>query len=687
MDNSKPAKEGGETLDMALVRERYSKCVDNEEDLREQAVEDIRFVNIPGSQWDEAQKKKRGKRPCYEFNLLRQHCRQIEGDQRQARPSIKVRAVEDDDAEGAQLRQGLIRNIEGQSNADRAYDTAFQFAAEGGFGCWRIVTEYSSDDAWEQDIRIREVRDPFAVWFDLAAVEYDRRDAMFAFYEENMSPEAFKAKYPDAIAVDFDGTKDYGDWYKRDTVRVAEYWVKKPAKKTLLLLSDGRTVDADEVAPALDELEAQGITVVREREVQTHKVCMYVVSGAEVLSGPHDWPGKFIPLVPVYGDLVFMDGRDVYSGVVRHAKDAARLTNYTVTTAMEAVAKLPKNPYLVTPKMLEGTGVKGLWERAATEDPLFLPYTPDATAPGGRPVRESQPEFPAALVNLAGVFQDLGKGVTGIHDVSRGANPGNQSGKAILALQNKGDVANYNYQDNLGRSIRYTGEILLDLIPKVYDTERVVRILGVDGGEKFVEVNKPVMDQQTGQWVTVNDLSAGKYDVTVTTGPSYSTQRAEMLELMNGLFQSQPQAFPLFGDLFFKALDAPQAQEMAERAKFLLPPPLQQKMAEGKEIPAEAQMAMQQAQQAMQQAQEQMQMLQQQMQELEADKAATEADKQQTAAAKAQIQADIRVAQAEFDKREAEFEAMVARWQADVSKRETAFAASQTKSDAKEGVE
>lgn len=687
MDNSKPAKEGGETLDMALVRERYSKCVDNEEDLREQAVEDIRFVNIPGSQWDEAQKKKRGKRPCYEFNLLRQHCRQIEGDQRQARPSIKVRAVEDDDAEGAQLRQGLIRNIEGQSNADRAYDTAFQFAAEGGFGCWRIVTEYSSDDAWEQDIRIREVRDPFAVWFDPAAVEYDRRDAMFAFYEENMSPEAFKAKYPDAIAVDFDGTKDYGDWYKRDTVRVAEYWVKKPVKKTLLLLSDGRTVDADEVAPALDELEAQGITVVREREVQTHKVCMYVVSGAEVLSGPHDWPGKFIPLVPVYGDLVFMDGRDVYSGVVRHAKDAARLTNYTVTTAMEAVAKLPKNPYLVTPKMLEGAGVKGLWERAATEDPLFLPYTPDATAPGGRPVRESQPEFPAALVNLAGVFQDLGKGVTGIHDVSRGANPGNQSGKAILALQNKGDVANYNYQDNLGRSIRYTGEILLDLIPKVYDTERVVRILGVDGGEKFVEVNKPVMDQQTGRWVTVNDLSAGKYDVTVTTGPSYSTQRAEMLELMNGLFQSQPQAFPLFGDLFFKALDAPQAQEMAERAKFLLPPPLQQKMAEGKEIPAEAQMAMQQAQQAMQQAQEQMQMLQQQMQELEADKAATEADKQQTAAAKAQIQADIRVAQAEFDKREAEFEAMVARWQADVSKRETAFAASQTKSDAKEGVE
>lgn len=674
MDYDKPAKDGGDSLDIADVRAKYDACTEHEQDLRIAAVEDVRFVNVPGAQWEEAQKKKRGKRPCYEFPLLRQHVRQVTGDQRQARPGIKIRAVEDDDAEGAELRQGLIRNIEAQSNAERAYDTAFQCAVEGGFGAWRIVTEYSADDAWEQDIRIKEVRDPFAVWFDPAATEYDRRDARFAFFEQQMPRDEFKARWPNAKCVDFDSAGEYGDWFSEETVRVAEYWVKKPVTKTLCLLSDGRSVDKAEIEPVLDELAAQGITIEREREVKTHKVCMYLVSGAEVLSGPHEWPGKFIPLVPVYADLVHIDGRDQYSGLVRHAKDAQRLANYNMTTAMEAVAKLPKNPYLVTPKMLEGAGVKAIWERAATEDPLFLPYTPDPSAPGGRPVRENGPEFPAALVNLAQVCNDLLKGVTGIHDASLGARSNETSGKAIMARQREGDTANYSYQDNLARSIRYTGEILLDLIPKVYDTERAVRILGVDGGEKFVKVNQRIQDTATGEWIVLNDLSAGKYDVTVSVGPSFSTQRAEFVELMNTIFQSQPQAFQLFGDLFFKALDAPQAQELAERAKFLLPPPLQQQMAEGKELPAEASMAMAQAQQAMQAAQEQMQMLQQAMAELQQDKAATDAEKAQIAAQKAQITADIRVAQAEFEKRQAEFEAIVARFEAKVAQTNAGFA-------------
>lgn len=674
MDYDKPAKDGGDSLDLAEVRKHYDLCTEAEQDLREAAVDDIRFVNVPGTQWEEQQKKKRGKRPCYEFNLLRQHCRQVTGDQRQARPSIKVRAVEDDDQDGAELRQGLIRNIEGQSNADRAYDTGFQYAVDGGFGGWRIVTEYSSDDAWEQDIRIKEVRDPFAMWFDPAAVEYDRRDARFAFFEQRMPREQFKAQFPKAQCVEFDSDHDYGDWFGDELIRVAEYWVKKPATKTLLLLSDGRTVDADEAAEALDELAAQGITVVREREVKTHKVCMYLVSGAEVLSGPHEWPGKFIPLVPVFGDLIHIDGRDEYSGLVRHAKDAARLNNYNMTTAMEAVAKLPKNPYLVTAKMLEGKGVQSIWERAATEDPLFLPYTPDQNAPGARPVREAGPEFPVALVNLAGVCNDLLKGVTGIHDASLGAKSNETSGKAIIARQREGDTANFAYQDNLARSIRYTGEILLDLIPKVYDTERTVRILGEDGGEKFVKLNTIVRDEQTGQMIKVNDTAAGKYDVTVTTGPSFSTQRAEFVELMNTIFQAQPQAFALFGDLFFKALDAPQAQELAERAKFLLPPPLQQQMAQGKELPPEAMLAMQQAQQAMQEAEARVQALQQAQAELMQDKAATDADKAQITAQRAQIQADIKVAQAQFEAREAKFEAVVAKWQADVAKTTAGFA-------------
>lgn len=645
MEETKPAKDGGDSLDIKEVRERYDLCVEADEDEYRKWEDDVKFVNVPGAQWEDAQKRKRGSRPCYEFNLLRQHCRQVTGDQRQARPQIKVRAVEGDDADGAEIRQGLVRNIEAQSNADRAYDTAHQHVVEGGYGVWRVITQYSSEDAWEQDIRIKEVPNPLVVRFDPAAMEYDKRDGRFAFYEDQMRREEFKRRFPNAQIVDFESAKEYDDWFREEMVRVVEYWVKKQEKRTIVLLSDGRSVDKAEIEPVLDELEAQGITVVRERETVADKVCMYLCSGAEVLSGPHPWPGKYIPLVPVYGDLLFIDGKWSFGGLARHAKDAARLNNYQMTTAMEAVAKLPKNPYLVTPKMLEGDGVKNFWQKAATEDPLFLPYTPDPAAPGGRPVREASPDFPVAMVNLAGVASDLLKGVTGIHDASLGARSNETSGKAIIARQREGDTATFSYQDNLARSIRYTGEIILDLLPKVYDTPRMVRIIGQDGEEKFKKVNEQVIDAQTGRTFTLNDMSAGKYDVTVTAGPSFSTQRAEFAELMNTLFQGNPQAFPMFGDLFFKSLDVPQAQELSERAKFFLPPQVQQQMQQGKEMPPEVSQAMAQVQ-AMQQQ------LQQAAGELQQEKAQVEQEKAQVTAGKSEVQSglkEIAVKQAALD--------------------------------------
>ncbi len=645
MEETKPAKDGGDSLDIKEVRERYDLCVEADEDEYRKWEDDVKFVNVPGAQWEDAQKRKRGSRPCYEFNLLRQHCRQVTGDQRQARPQIKVRAVEDDDADGAEIRQGLVRNIEAQSNADRAYDTAHQHVVEGGYGVWRVITQYSSEDAWEQDIRIKEVPNPLVVRFDPAAMEYDKRDGRFAFYEDQMRREEFKRRFPNAQIVDFESAKEYDDWFREEMVRVVEYWVKKQEKRTIVLLSDGRSVDKAEIEPVLDELEAQGITVVRERETVADKVCMYLCSGAEVLSGPHYWPGKYIPFVPAYGDLLYIDGKWTFGGLARHAKDAARLNNYQMTTAMEAVGKLPKNPYLVTPKMLEGDGVKNFWQKAATEDPLFLPYTPDPAAPGGRPVREASPDFPVAMVNLAGVASDLLKGVTGIHDASLGARSNETSGKAIIARQREGDTATFSYQDNLARSIRYTGEIILDLLPKVYDTPRMVRIIGQDGEEKFKKVNEQVIDAQTGRTFTLNDMSAGKYDVTVTAGPSFSTQRAEFAELMNTLFQGNPQAFPMFGDLFFKSLDVPQAQELSERAKFFLPPQVQQQMQQGKEMPPEVSQAMAQVQ-AMQQQ------LQQAAGELQQEKAQVEQEKAQVTAGKSEVQSglkEIAVKQAALD--------------------------------------
>ncbi|MDN4481858.1 portal protein, partial [Demequina muriae] len=269
-EKRKAAKDGGNSTDfMKEMRERYERAVEADQENRELAIDDLKFVTVPGNQWDEQQRKARKGRPCYEFPILRSHWRQVVNDQKKARPGIKIRPVENGDAKGAELRQGLIRNIESRSNAERAYDGGFELLSACGFGAWRVSTEYSTDDSWDQDICVKPIPDPLtSVWFDPDAKSPDMRDARYAFVEESMSRSRFKELYPDAELVNFESAKDYGDWFGEESVRVAEYWRLEPVTKTLLLLSDGRTVDAAEVDDVeLQQLQAQGITIERQRTV------------------------------------------------------------------------------------------------------------------------------------------------------------------------------------------------------------------------------------------------------------------------------------------------------------------------------------------------------------------------------------------------------------------------------------
>ena len=574
------SKEGAEVLEelspkdekdmLATVRTRFKRCLDHDEDQRKAAQEDIKFAFEAGNQWDEATKKARGLRPCYEYNKVRQHIRQVTNDQRQNRPAIKIRAVEEGDKDTAETLQGLIRNIESVSNAERAYDTAFEIAVAGGFGGWRVVAQYADDDAFEQELRIKEVRNPFSLYLDPGAQEWDRRDALYGFITEVLSEGEFKIRYPDAKVSSFDGDDDWGSqWFFDEKVRVCEYWYKKPYTKTIALLSNGETVDKAEVAAVLDELAAErGVTIVREREVQCMKVYQCIVSGAEILSKPVEWKGKYIPIVPLWGDLVNINGRDLFSGMVRFSKDAAKGYNFTRTMAVESVANAPKAPWLITPKMLEG-GHQKYWDEANVENFPYLPYNPDPQAPNGRPTREPPPEVPASLIALAQLDNDDLKATMGQFDASLGAKGNETSGKAIMARQREGDNANFNYIDNLGRAIKYTGEILVDLIPHYYDTPRTIRVLGEDGSEKYAKLYNEVVDQQTQQAVKVNDLSRGRYDVTVTVGPTFATQRMEAAETLTGIIQSAPDTAPILADLIVKNMDGPGTQEASKRLRRL----------------------------------------------------------------------------------------------------------------------
>tara|TARA_R110000822_G_scaffold3036_2_gene13850 strand:+ start:3871 stop:6021 length:2151 start_codon:yes stop_codon:yes gene_type:complete len=547
---------------MNEMRTRFELSIEADSENRVRSIDDVRFVSIQGEQWDEYQKRKRKTRPCYEFNRLRQHIRQVTGDQRQNRPQIKLRAVEQSDKDTADIMQGLIRNIESISNADKAYDTAFEWAVTGGYGVWRLKTEYNNNDSFEQDIKIQEITNPFSVYFDPSAQEFDRRDAHYAFVITKMGKEEFKQKYPNDELIDYTGANyDIQHWIDDASVTLCEYWYKQYEDKNLLLLSNGNTVYDDEI-PDRSVLEANGITVIKERKVEVPSVKMAMLTGEGVIQEA-DWAGRFIPIVPVYGDIIDIDGEYHYSGMVRFGKDAQRVYNYHRTTMIETIANAPKVPYLVTPEQIKG--FEGLWKSANAENMPFLPYNPDPRA-GGMPQRSGGVEIPQALITASQYDAEDIKAVTGQFDASMGANGNETSGRAILARQREGDTATYSYIDNLSRAIRYTGEILVDLIPKIYDTERVVRILGIDGGEKWVEINKIQIDQMSGQEIITNDITGGKYDVSVNVGASYNTQRQEASEALLEMM-GNPMLAPVVADLLAKNLDIPNSDELEKRLR------------------------------------------------------------------------------------------------------------------------
>ncbi|MET3929571.1 prefoldin subunit 5 [Lysobacter sp. OAE881] len=655
-EQRKKGKDAQNSDPMAEMRQRYDRAVEADRTNRDNALDDLRFVTVPGYQWDEQQRKARKGRACYEFPILRSHWRQVVNDQKKARPGIKVRAVEDGDAKGAELRQGLIRNIESSSNAERAYDGAFELVTAGGMGSWRVVTQYSSDDAWEQDLRIKPIPDPLtSVWHDPDAKEPDLRDQRYCFVEESIPRDEFKARYPKAECVDFDSAKRYGDWFQQDHVRIAEYWRLVPVTKTILLLSDGRSVDQADITPeAAQKMAAEGISVVRERQCKGHKVVMSIVSGAEELEGPHDTVFDRIPVVSIFANRFFIEGKWHWCGMVRFSRDPQKLLNYNLTTAQEVVSKQPKAPYLVTPKMLEGDGVKAMWDRANAIDAPYLPYTPDPQAPQARPVREAPPDMPAAFTMLTQISVDMLKASDGIYDASVGAKSNETSGKAIIARQREGDTATYDYQDSLAFGIQATGEIILAALPKVYDTPRTIRVLGKDGAEDIVEINK-------GDGVT--DLSAGKYDVTVTTGPSYDTQRMEFIDALTALGQGNPAIAAGVPDLIVGAMDFPKAEEAAERLKLLLPPPVQAAMAQGKDMPPEIIQARQQVEQGMAEVQQRMAALDEVHAELMQDKAKVDSAKSGLDAQVAEIHNQRELLAAAIKQGKTEMEVMHLRWE------------------------
>jgi hypothetical protein len=576
-DDTKQADEESSRLDdeklLKVAQDRFRLAEEAEMEIRRLALEDLEFR--AGKQWPdmiEADRQKDG-RPCLVINRIPQFIQQVTNDQRQNRPAIKVHPVDDKgDVETGKIYAGMIRHIEYNSNADYAYDTGFDSAVTGGFGYWRILTGYCDPMSFDQEIMIKRIRNPLSVFLDPYSQEPDGSDADWGFIVDDISEDAYREKYPNSKLCESGDWDSIGNqvpgWVKSGSARIAEYFYRESKLEDIVLLSNGRTMlkkDLPQDPGALGE----GVTIIQERKSLVPVIRWCKLNAVEKLEET-EWLGKWIPIVPVYGTELSINGKRVLEGIVRNAKDSQRMYNYWASAETEAIALAPRTPFIVAKGQIKG--YEQQWETANRRNHAYLEYNPIAS--GGTPVPPPQRNVfePAvgAITNARALAADDLKATTGIYDSALGAQGNENSGIAIQRRNVQSQTSNFHFIDNLTRSLRHTGRILVDLIPKVYDTARMARIIGDDGDQKVVLVNgqpEPGSEQDR-----VYQLNVGKYDVTVDTGPSFASKRQEAAASMMDLTKAYPQIAQVAGDLIVKNMDWPGAQDIAERLKKTLPP-------------------------------------------------------------------------------------------------------------------
>ena len=590
---------------MATMRHRLKMAQSAYSDSREDELDDLRFMaGSPDNQWQwpadvlatrgSVQGQTINARPCLTINKLPQHVRQVTNEQRQNRPSGKVIPADDNaDVQVAEIFNGVVRHIEYMSDADVAYDTACDNQVTYGEGYIRLLTEYCNDETFDQDIRIARVRNSFSVYMDPTIQDPCGADAEWCFVTEDILKEEYERMFPDATPISTLYSQGVGDqgissWLQEDTIRIAEYFYNTYEKATLHLYPDNQT--AYRGTPQDKQLTAMFGKPIRSREVDRKKVMWMKTNGFDVLQ-EREWAGKWIPVVRVIGNEWEVDGQMYISGLVRNAKDAQRMYNYWTSQEAEMLALAPKAPFIGYGGQFEGYEMQ--WKTANTTNWPYLEVNPDVTDGAGAvlplPQRAPPPLPQTGLIQAKmGAADDI-KGTTGQYDASLGMQGNERSGKAILAREKQGDVGTYHYVDNLARAIRHITRQIVDMIPKIYDTQRIARIIGVDGEVDMVKFNpsqaepvKEIRDQMGALIEKVYNPSVGTYDVMVTTGPGYMTKRQEALDAMSQILQSNPQLWSVAGDLFIKNMDWPGAQEMAARFKKILDPKV---LSEGDQSP------------------------------------------------------------------------------------------------------
>lgn len=588
------------------IRDRFMSMSSYWSIIHETALEDDNFM--AGEQWPEQVRKDReeARRPILTYNLLPSFTRQILNKVRQERPQVRVVPVESDryqtpdmenvqgtkDYSNADVFMGIIRNIEHRSRADHAYDTSLQHAVHHGFGYFIVKNQESRQDPFVQELVIKRVKNSYQVMIDPSAQEADLSDAQDAFVFSSIHKNTFERKYPDASYSSFDaGTMmaNYEGWYEKENLRIAEYrWIEYKNDE-VLQLSNGKLVYWSDVKDVLDDMQHEsGVHIVEVDGAELRKdvrrpICMWQkMTADQILEGPLELPFQTIPIFPVLGDEMIVDGRTRYESAIRHSKDAQRSYNYWRTAAAETVALAPRAPIVATARQL--AGYEHLYETTNTENHPYLLYNHvEGVAP---PQRLQGANVAAAeLQNATQDAIDM-QSIIGLHEANLGAESNEKSGKAILARQAQGSTATFIFPDNLNRALESMGRCLVYAIPKIYDTQRVLRIRLPDDTEDFIEINKSVTDRDSGDKHLVNDINYGRYDVVIETGPAYATQRQEALEAqMDLLDKLPPEIVQNVIHLIVKNMAIPGSEEIGRILRKMLPDELKSEDERAADLP------------------------------------------------------------------------------------------------------
>lgn len=570
-------------IDHKEILELFEYAHRDEYDQRELAGKDCVFIEEKDGMWSKEAREQRSSRPRLSVDLISPGLDQVVGDLRDLNYEAKVLPLANATEDLAKIFSGLLRSISNDCDFADIKDAAVGEQVKSGFGGWRVLTRECETDPWKQEIYNKWIPSAHSsLFFDPAAEDYDRSDSDWGFVITTTTEKAFKGEWPKQDAPGFFArmfnslNATVRLWYPKDRVQIGEFWYKDKKKKTIARLNDGRIIDVKAEQAVLDELLAKGIYVVDEKQVDSHDIKTVKLTGLDFLNDWQDWAGSYIPLVPVYGETAIIDGKKFYRGKVRKAKDANRMVNYSYSTISEVVALTPKDPYWYTPEQMAGH--ERQWSEFNVTNNPFMPYNADPSAPGP-PSRTGAPSVPQALLSILSNSIEFVRSTMGINEASLGSFDKRISEQAILSQQRAGDRGVFVYPSNLIKSLRHDARIKIDLIQKIFDTERIEKILNEDGTTeditlnliKYNKINESVIDEQTGEQIIVNDVSKGTYGVEIVSGPASTTRRMETVKQLMALMSGNSKAADLLSiaalDILIDNMDINMGAEVKKRVR------------------------------------------------------------------------------------------------------------------------